>query len=56
MPRNALRIVSTDEPPIRDLQARMRAEIAQRDWSAVHVAADRRQPIALFDRIARTWR
>jgi hypothetical protein len=33
-----------------------RTEIAKRNWTAVHIAADRRQPVAIEDCKKRTWR
>lgn len=33
-----------------DIYAKMRAEIAARDWASVHVAADRRKPFARIGR------
>jgi hypothetical protein len=38
-----------------DLYATWRAEIAARDWSAVHVWADKQRPVYLGDRPQRTW-
>jgi hypothetical protein len=53
----ALAIVpdATDGPPI-DITALNRADIKARNWSAVHIAADRRQPVAIEDCKKRTWR
>lgn len=41
---------------IRDLQQRMRDEIAARDWSACHIRGDRAAPLALADCPRRMWR
>lgn len=38
-----------------DITALLRQDIAARDWSAVHVAADRRAPLFLADRPKRMW-
>ena len=48
-----LRVV---EPEAVDITLAMRAEIKRRDWSAVHIAGDRRAPVNLPDRPARGWR
>jgi hypothetical protein len=48
----ALHVVA--EEPI-DICALNRADILERDWSAVHVAADKRPAITLGDRVKRTW-
>jgi hypothetical protein len=42
------------EPPV-DVTLAMRAEIMERDWSAVHVRGDRAKPLPFFERIKRTW-
>jgi hypothetical protein len=51
----ALHLVARQSEPI-DITALNRADIAKRDWSAVHIAADRRQPVAIEDCKKRTWR
>jgi hypothetical protein len=43
------------EQPL-DIAALNRADIEKRDWSAVHVAGDRRAPVYLPDRVKRLWR
>jgi len=43
------------EPPI-DVTALLRADIAKRDWTGVHVAADRRPFLAWPDTPKRIWR
>jgi hypothetical protein len=40
----------------KDVTALLRAEIEARDWSAVHVAADRRKPVDLPEFNRRVWR
>lgn len=42
--------------PDTSYEHRERQRIAQRDWAALHVAADRRSPLGFLDRIRRTWR
>ena len=42
--------IVTDEPQPRiDIYANWRAEIRTRDWAAMHIRADRREPVALGD-------
>lgn len=50
-----LRVVA-DPPEAVDLYANWKADIAARDWSAMHVAADKRRPIDLPDAPKRAWR
>jgi hypothetical protein len=38
-----------------DITALNRADIKARDWSAVHIAADRRAPVDLAEPVKRTW-
>lgn len=42
-------------PPDLSYEARERRHIMARNWNAVHIAADRRAPISLADRIKRAW-
>jgi hypothetical protein len=42
------------EPPL-DIGRAMRAEIMERDGTAVHIAGDRAKPLPFFERIKRTW-
>jgi hypothetical protein len=55
MTSRRLRIV--DEPPERpdDVTMLLRADILKRDWSACHVEADRRRPVAVPDQRKRLW-
>ena len=46
--------VVEDRP--KDITALLHAEIAARDWAAMHVAADKRGPVFLPDRVKRPWR
>jgi hypothetical protein len=39
-----------------DITRILRADIAKRDWSAVHISGDRRAPVYLPDRNRRLWR
>jgi hypothetical protein len=50
-----LRIINQAEEPV-DITRELRADIEKRDWSAVHVAGDRRAPVYLPDRVKRLWR
>lgn len=54
----ALRLVGApeDRPPSTDYEWQERQRIGARDWAAIHIAADRRAPIMLPDRIRRLWR
>lgn len=52
MGKPKLRIV--EEAPA-DVTALLRKDIEARDWSKVHIAADRREPVIIPDRIKRTW-
>jgi hypothetical protein len=45
-----LRVVAPVEADRVDLYATWRAEIAARDWSAVHVTGDRNRPLDLPER------
>lgn len=61
MTRSHLRAVAApDEQPAdvqpADVTALLRAEIAARDWAAVHVRSDRSRPIELPERVRRLWR
>lgn len=49
-----LRVVKSDPEPPKDITGLLRADIAKRDWARVHIAADRRAPIAIGER--RPWR
>lgn len=51
-PARHLTIVA-ERPPAVDLYVNWRADIRARDWAAVHIAADKRQPIELAP--ARRW-
>jgi hypothetical protein len=51
-PHPRMRVVS--EEPL-DITLAMRADIKARDWARVHVAADRREPISLGERVKRVW-
>lgn len=42
-------VVAAEPEPI-DIQAKARAEIAKRDWRAVHVNGDRSPPVQIADR------
>lgn len=51
-----LKIVTNTHRPV-DITALIRADIAKRDWDAVQVAADRREPVEIGEsRLRRTWR
>ena len=50
--RAKLRLVER-EP---DIYAAWRAEIAERDWSAVHIEGDKREPLPFLTRMWRGWR
>jgi hypothetical protein len=52
-PRPKLSIVA-DEPV--DITLALRADIARRDWSAVHIDGDRRAPVFLPEFVRRGWR
>ena len=43
-----------EAPPI-DINALQRADIRKRDWSAMHIAADRRPPVDIEAPRKRTW-
>lgn len=43
------------EQPV-DINAKLRADIASRDWTRVHVRGDRSAPVYLPERRLRTWR
>lgn len=53
-----LRIVrETHRPVVMDITALLRADIAKKDWDAVQVAGDRREPVDLPEtRLRRLWR
>lgn len=44
------------EPAPIDITALIRADIAKRNWKAMHIAADRRGPVEIADPTGRTWR
>lgn len=52
-PRRTLRVV---KPVEIDIYAKWRAEIAARDWGAVHVAGGRNEPLDIPDRRKWSWR
>lgn len=39
-----------------DITGALRRDIEARDWAKVHIAADRRAPVFLPDRVRRIWR
>ena len=56
----ALRLIPTAPEPTpqdapKDITAMLRAEIRARNWAAVHIAGDRRQPLFIADAPKRTW-
>ena len=53
-PTTETQLRAAEEPPVHigDL---IRADVATRDWRAMHIAADRRQPIALGDSRKGGW-
>jgi hypothetical protein len=57
MPANLRALPHPAEEPAPDLsyEHRDRAHILSRDWSRVHVQADRAEPLAFGDRVKRTW-
>lgn len=55
MTRPALKAVPDAREERIDVTALIRADIRQRDWAAVHVAADRRPFVAWADAPKRIW-
>jgi hypothetical protein len=53
MTRPNLKVVPADEP--KDITLLLRAEIAARDWAAVHVTGDKNPPLPWMERVRRTW-
>lgn len=37
-------------------EAEQRRRIASKNWAAIHIAGDRREPLSLPDRVKRVWR
>jgi hypothetical protein len=54
-PATKLRAVPDSPSEPVNIYASWRAEIEARDWASVHVAADRREAIALPDPVRRWW-
>jgi hypothetical protein len=54
-PKPALKLVDQAEQPT-DITHELRKDIEARDWSRVHIAADRSAPVFLPDRVRRIWR
>lgn len=55
MARSAAKLRIVPDEPV-DIHAIGRAAIEARDWGAVHIAADKRAPVALADARKRGWR
>lgn len=55
MPPKLHAVAPPQEAPL-DITLALRADIAPRDWAAVHIAADRRAPLMLGERPKRLWR
>lgn len=55
-PRAALRVVGAEPAPDLSYEARERRYVLSRDWAAVHVAGDRREPVNIPERVRRWWR
>jgi hypothetical protein len=53
-PKPALKLVDQAEPT--DITLQLRKDIEARDWGRMHIAADRRAPVFLPDRVRRIWR
>jgi hypothetical protein len=53
MTRPNLKVVPANEP--KDITMLLRAEIAARDWAAVHVTGDKNPPLQLVPTIKRLW-
>ena len=51
----SLAIVTPDTTAPIDIAALQRADIKKRDWSAMHIAADRRPPVEIEAPRKRTW-
>jgi hypothetical protein len=49
-----LKIVSAE--PVLDIGSLIRADILKRDWTACHIAGDRRKPVEIEDRRKGSWR
>lgn len=54
-PAPNLRVVDQANPPL-DITLANRADILTRDWSACHIAADKRRPIDLREPRRWGWR
>jgi hypothetical protein len=52
----ALHIITSTHRPVVDIYANWRAEIAKRDWGALHANADKREPVDIPETRKRVWR
>jgi hypothetical protein len=51
-----LSLVQSEADEVIDITAKLRADIAARDWAACHIRGDRSEVIDFYPKRLRTWR